>query len=85
MSQYVVGFGDNVVDYYINHNVKYPGGNAVNFAVNARKSGVKSYYVGSISSDTDGEFLRQTKLTSSSNQAIENLWMVCVVKERHPR
>jgi fructoselysine 6-kinase len=60
MSQYVVGFGDNVVDYYINHNVKYPGGNAVNFAVNARKSGVKSYYVGSISSDTDGEFLRQS-------------------------
>ena len=60
MSQYVVGFGDNVVDYYINHNVKYPGGNAVNFAVNARKSGVRSYYVGSISSDIDGDFLRQT-------------------------
>ena len=59
MSQYVVGFGDNVVDYYINHNVKYPGGNAVNFAVNAQKSGVKSYYVGSISSDADGDLLKQ--------------------------
>ncbi|MDT2757165.1 PfkB family carbohydrate kinase [Enterococcus asini] len=58
MSQYVVGFGDNVVDYYVNFNRKYPGGNAVNFAVNAQKSGVKAYYVGSLSSDSDGVLLQ---------------------------
>jgi fructoselysine 6-kinase len=58
VSGYVIGFGDNVVDYYININRKFPGGNAVNFAVNAQKSGIKAYYVGSIASDSDGVLLQ---------------------------
>ncbi|MEQ7044653.1 PfkB family carbohydrate kinase [Enterococcus gallinarum] len=58
MTAYVIGFGDNVVDYYENLNQKFPGGNAVNFAVNAKKSGVKAYYVGSLSSDPDGVLLQ---------------------------
>lgn len=57
MEKYVVGFGDNVVDYYLNRNMKYPGGNAVNFCVNAVKSGVKAYYVGSVVNDDDGNLV----------------------------
>lgn len=55
--EYVVGLGDNVVDYYQNQNVKYPGGNAVNFAVFAPKELVKAYYVGSIADDQDGDLI----------------------------
>ncbi|WP_368259552.1 PfkB family carbohydrate kinase [Enterococcus sp. 2201sp1_2201st1_C11_2201SCRN_220225] len=57
MSDYVVGFGDNKVDYYTNQNIKYPGGNAVNFAVAGKKSGVEAFYVGTISDDADGQLI----------------------------
>lgn len=57
MKDYVIGFGDNKVDYYLNQNSKYPGGNAVNFAVAATAMGVDSYYVGSIPKDTDGDLI----------------------------
>lgn len=36
----VLGFGDNVVDKYEHIKTMYPGGNAVNFAVFAKKLGV---------------------------------------------
>ncbi|MEB3364873.1 PfkB family carbohydrate kinase [Lactobacillus sp. R2/2] len=55
--KHVVGLGDNVVDYYQNQNVKYPGGNAVNFSVFAPKQLVDSYYVGSLAKDDDGELI----------------------------
>lgn len=57
MEDYIVGFGDNKVDYYSNFNTKYPGGNAVNFSVAGKKYGLPSYYVGSISCDDDGELI----------------------------
>lgn len=57
LSDYVVGFGDNKVDYYTNQNIKYPGGNAVNFTVAAKKSGVEAFYVGTISDDADGQLV----------------------------
>ena len=34
-----LGFGDNVVDCYEHIHTMYPGGNAVNFAVYAKKCG----------------------------------------------
>ena len=43
----VLGFGDNVVDKYEHLKVMYPGGNAVNFAVYAKKFGAeRSAYMG---------------------------------------
>ena len=43
----VLGFGDNVVDKYEHIKTMYPGGNAVNFAVFAKKLGVdRSAYMG---------------------------------------
>lgn len=52
----VLGFGDNVVDKYEHTKTMYPGGNAVNFAVFARKLGVKrSAYMGIFGSDQEAE------------------------------
>lgn len=57
VKEYVVGLGDNVVDYYNNQNVKFPGGNAVNFSVFAPKTIVNSFYVGSLARDDDGDLI----------------------------
>ena len=38
-----LGFGDNVVDRYEHIHTMYPGGNAVNFAVYAKKCGCLLY------------------------------------------
>ena len=55
----VLGFGDNVVDKYEHIKTMYPGGNAVNFAVFAKKLGVdRSAYMGIFGSDEEAERLR---------------------------
>ena len=52
----VLGFGDNVVDVYQHAGLMYPGGNAVNFAVYARRLGVcRSAYMGFFGSDEAAE------------------------------
>lgn len=52
----VLGFGDNVVDKYEHLKVMYPGGNAVNFAVYAKKFGAeRSAYMGIFGSDKEAE------------------------------
>lgn len=53
-----VGIGDNVVDRYINKKVMFPGGNAVNFAVYAKKCGMDSAYLGVFADDTEGRLIR---------------------------
>ena len=44
--------GDNVVDVYPDLGVLYPGGNAVNVAVHARRVGADAAYIGVIGSDS---------------------------------
>lgn len=52
----VCGFGDNVVDVYEHVRTMYPGGNAVNFAVYAKKAGVRrAAYMGYFGSDDRAE------------------------------
>lgn len=52
----VLGFGDNVVDKYEHTHTMYPGGNAVNFAVFAKKLGVmRAAYMGIFGSDAEAE------------------------------
>ncbi len=52
----VLGFGDNVVDIYEHTGIMYPGGNAVNFAVAAKRCGAaRSAYMGFFGSDAAGE------------------------------
>ncbi|WP_461163968.1 PfkB family carbohydrate kinase [Arthrobacter sp. R4-81] len=54
----VVGFGDNIVDRFVDRQVMYPGGNCANFAVFARRLGVPSAYMGVFGSDALGDFVR---------------------------
>jgi fructoselysine 6-kinase len=51
--------GDNVIDIYLGSGRGYPGGNAVNVAVAARRSGVPSAYVGAVGQDEMGAILHQ--------------------------
>lgn len=51
----VVGFGDNVVDRYVNKKIMFPGGNAVNFAVYAKKSRLDSAYLGIFADDMEAD------------------------------
>lgn len=51
-----LGFGDNVVDRYEHIHTMYPGGNAVNFAVYAKKCGaVRAAYMGIFGNDAAAE------------------------------
>lgn len=56
----VCGVGDNVVDRYFNQRLMFPGGNAVNFAVHARRSGAHAAYLGVIGTDADGDLIRSS-------------------------
>lgn len=71
----VIGFGDNVVDRYTNQRVMFPGGNAVNFAVYAKRIGLDAAYLGVFGNDSIAEHIRC---------ALEDLGIClehCVVKE----
>ena len=54
----VLGFGDNVIDRFIDRGIEYPGGNCVNFAVFARELGLDAAYMGAFGSDELALFLR---------------------------
>ena len=53
----VAGFGDNIVDRFIDRRIMYPGGNCVNFAVYSRQLGVDSAYLGVFGDDHHGRFV----------------------------
>src|SRR6202050_5969578 len=49
--------GDNVVDVYQGTGKAYPGGNALNVSVAARRSGLTSAYLGAVGDDEAGRRL----------------------------
>jgi fructoselysine 6-kinase len=51
--------GDNVVDQYPQQGLFYPGGNAVNVAVHARRLGADSAYIGALGDDAAGAVVLQ--------------------------
>jgi fructoselysine 6-kinase len=53
----LLSVGDNVVDRYPQYGTFYPGGNAVNVAVHARRLGLASAYLGAIGTDRAGQAL----------------------------
>jgi len=54
-----LGLGDNVVDCYLDQGLYYPGGNAVNVAVNAKRDGVDSVaYMGILGDDLESSHLQ---------------------------
>jgi sugar/nucleoside kinase (ribokinase family) len=54
----VLGFGDNVIDRFLDRGLDYPGGNCVNFAVFASQLAMTAGYLGVFGSDEYGEFMR---------------------------
>lgn len=54
----ILGFGDNVVDRFVDRGIDYPGGNCVNVAVYARRLGLDAAYLGVFGDDDLGAFLR---------------------------
>src|SRR5207302_5585498 len=55
----IVGIGDNVVDRYVSLGQMFPGGNALNVAVFARRAGAEAAYIGAIGTDAAGHLIRQ--------------------------
>ena len=56
----ILALGDNVVDCYSDENVMYPGGNALNHAVFARRFGAETAYAGAVSDDAAGRAIRRS-------------------------
>lgn len=54
----VLGYGDNVIDRFVDRRIDYPGGNCVNFAVFANELSVPAGYLGSFGSDAHGRYIR---------------------------
>lgn len=60
MAVRLCGLGDNVVDRYVTQGLMYPGGNAVNVAVHARRSGAEAAYLGVIGTDDAGDLIESS-------------------------
>ncbi|MGW0811780.1 PfkB family carbohydrate kinase [Streptomyces viridiviolaceus] len=71
----VLGFGDNIVDRFVDRGIDYPGGNSVNVAVYARRLGLEAAYLGVFADDPLGRFLREA--IADSGVAVDR----CVVRE----
>lgn len=53
----VAAIGDNCIDVYTNKGVSFPGGGAVNFAVQAKRAGANAVYIGMLGTDANGDWL----------------------------
>ncbi|MHA1954050.1 MAG: PfkB family carbohydrate kinase [Candidatus Heimdallarchaeaceae archaeon] len=53
----IAGLGNNTVDKYVNQGMMYPGGNAVNVAVLAKRYGLETSYVGWLGNDIYGKLI----------------------------
>lgn len=57
----LVSIGDNVVDYYVDQDIYYPGGNALNVAVLAHRFGLpNTIYIGIIADDEEGRHIKSS-------------------------
>jgi fructoselysine 6-kinase len=54
----LVAIGDNVVDRYVDLGLEFPGGNCLNVAVHAARSGTRTAYVGVVGDDEAGSLTR---------------------------
>lgn len=57
------GIGDNLVDLYVNEGLMYPGGNGVNVAVHARRSGADTAFIGVIGTDDEGDIVKASLIS----------------------
>ena len=56
----LIAVGDNVTDCYVDDNVYYPGGNAVNVVVNCKRDGAeKTAYIGIFGNDENADWIQK--------------------------
>lgn len=78
LSPALLGIGDNVVDFYKDRGEFYPGGNAVNVPVLAKRYGLaRAGYIGLIGEDAEGRHVRDSL-------AREGLWIDRLREARGP-
>lgn len=53
----LIAVGDNTLDVYLDRNIEYPGGNALNVSVFAARLGARSAYLGCVGNDRHGQYL----------------------------
>jgi fructoselysine 6-kinase len=63
----VAAIGDNITDCFVDRGQMYPGGNAVNVAVQAARSGARSAYIGAIGDDARGRQLKEALVAEGVN------------------
>lgn len=56
----VLGIGDNTVDIYVDRGMQFPGGNAVNVAVLAKRLGADAGYLGCLGRDPLGDLIHDS-------------------------
>ena len=56
----VLGIGDNVCDVYLHRGIMSPGGQALNFAVYAKKLGAAPDFMGVFGNDAVAEHVKKT-------------------------
>ena len=59
----VLGIGDNVCDVYVHQKRMYPGGQALNIAVNAKMLGAESEFLGVFGTDLIAACVKQALQT----------------------
>lgn len=56
----LIAIGDNVMDCYMDEGICFPGGNAVNVAVNCKKNGAEQvYYLGVFGDDEKADYIKK--------------------------
>lgn len=55
----VLGYGDNVTDFYVEEGVYYPGGNALNFCIYMKELGADAHYLGNYADDFIGKHIQE--------------------------
>jgi fructoselysine 6-kinase len=79
----VIGVGDNTVDRYLYLEKMFPGGNAVNVAVHARRMGCRAAYLGWMADDPHGRLVFQAltdeEVDLSHSRIIEGKGAFCEI------
>lgn len=79
----MIGVGDNTVDRYLHLGKMFPGGNAVNVAVHARRLGCRAAYLGWIADDPHGQLVYQAlteeKVDLSYSRIVEGKGAFCEI------
>ena len=83
----IAAMGDNVVDCYLARHEMYPGGNCLNVAVQARRFGAQSAYIGAIGRDPAGDLINDALAAEGVDvthmRRLDNATAYCLIGHRN--